>query len=99
MVEEIQIGAIGPKTVGEVAKAAGPVSGAGFREILEKSIGEVNRLQAEADAAVARLTDARSGGVSEVFGAVRKAEFAFNLLMQIRNKLEQAYDEIRQMRV
>jgi flagellar hook-basal body complex protein FliE len=45
-------------------------------------------------AAVARLAAGRTDGIREVYGAAQRAE----LIMQIRNKLEQACDEIRQMR-
>jgi flagellar hook-basal body complex protein FliE len=37
--------------------------------------------------------------VDEVFTAVKKAELAFQTLMQIQRKLLDAYDEIKQMRV
>jgi flagellar hook-basal body complex protein FliE len=37
--------------------------------------------------------------MAEVFSAVRKAQVAFGLLMEIRNKLTDAYEEIQQMRV
>jgi flagellar hook-basal body complex protein FliE len=37
--------------------------------------------------------------VVEVFSAVNKAGIAFDLLMEIRNKLTSAYEEIQQIRV
>jgi flagellar hook-basal body complex protein FliE len=37
--------------------------------------------------------------VAEVLTATRKAGIAFDLLMEIRNKLMDAYTEMRQMRV
>jgi len=100
MAEDINISGIGPQQIdpAKAGQAAGPVSGAGFREVLQHSIEEVNRLQAEADSAVNRLATGQTDNISEVFTAVQKAEFAFDLLMQMRNKLEGAYDEIRQMR-
>ena len=67
--------------------------------MLMDSINEVNRLQAEADQAMTELATNKDTNVSEVFTAVKKAELAFQTLMQIRNKLETAYDEIKQMRV
>ena len=45
------------------------------------------------------LATGKSDNVSEVFTAVKKAELAFQTLMQMRNKLLDAYDEIRQMRI
>jgi len=63
------------------------------------SINEVNRLQAEAEEARINLATGQTDNVAEVLTAVKKAELAFQTLMQIRNKLLEAYDEIKQMRV
>ena len=73
--------------------------GQDFKSLLMKSINEVNRLQTEADEATVNLATGESDNVAEVFTAVKKAELAFQTLMQIRNKLMDAYDEVKQMRV
>ncbi len=46
-----------------------------------------------------RLVTGESDNVAEVLSAIRKSEVAFSLLMEIRNKLLDAYSEIRQMRI
>lgn len=74
-------------------------NGQDFKDLLMKSINEVNRLQNEADQATVNLATGETDNVTEVFTAVKKAELAFQTLMQIRNKLMDAYDEIKQMRV
>ena len=56
-------------------------------------------LSKEADAAVQRLATGQTQNVAEVFTTVQKAGIAFDLLMEIRNKLLDAYQEIRQMHV
>jgi flagellar hook-basal body complex protein FliE len=73
--------------------------GKDFKDLLIASIEEVNRLQAEATRARIDLASGRTDNVAEVFTSVRKAGIAFDLLMQIRNKLQEAYDEIKQIRV
>lgn len=77
---------------------AAPV-GKDFRSVLMENLDEVNRLQHEADAGVQRLVTGETDNVAEVFAAVNKAGIAFDLLMEIRNKLTKAYEEIQQMRV
>jgi len=77
----------------------GAVPGKTFKEFLTESIGQVNDMQAEADNAIERLATGRTDNMAEVFTAVQKAELAFKTLMQIRNKLVDAYNEIRQMRI
>ena len=56
-------------------------------------------MQGEADQGVQRLLSGETDNVAEVFAAVNKAGIAFDLLMEIRNKLQDAYRDIQQMRV
>jgi len=70
-----------------------------FQSILLESLNEVNRLQTEADEGVQRLVTGEADNVAEVFAAANKAGIAFDLLMEIRNKLTDAYQEIQQMRI
>jgi len=93
-------GLIGPdanrKKIDAVSKTA---EGDDFKSLLMKNINEVNRLQAEADEARINLATGKTDNVADVFTAVKKAELAFKTLMQIRNKLMDAYTEIKEMRV
>jgi flagellar hook-basal body complex protein FliE len=59
----------------------------------------VNRLQTEADAGVQRLLTGEADNVAEAFAAAIRAGIAFDLLMEVCNKLLDAYGEIQQMRV
>lgn len=76
-----------------------PVAGKDFKSILFNSLDEVNRLQTEADQGVQRLLTGETDNVAEVLAAVNKAGVAFDLLMEIRNKLTEAYQEIQRMQV
>ena len=73
--------------------------GKDFKSMLMDSINEVNRLQTEADDATTSYMVNGTGNVAEVFTAVKKAEMAFQTLMQMRTTLLDAYEEIKQMRV
>ncbi|MFW6154682.1 MAG: flagellar hook-basal body complex protein FliE [Planctomycetota bacterium] len=70
-----------------------------FSQVLKDSIAEVNRMQADADNAINALATGRTDNVAEVMTAVQKADLAFKTLLQIRNKLLDAYNEVRQMRM
>ena len=70
-----------------------------FKDVLFEKIDEVNGLQRDAEQATAELVAGKTDNVSEVFVAVQKADLAFKMLMQIRNKLLDAYQEINQLRV
>lgn len=104
MAEPIQFPPIGsgvrPIQLGpEGQSVAQPVQGKDFKSIMLESLNEVNRLQSEADAGVQRLVTGEADNVAEVFAAINKAGIAFDLLMEVRNKLIDAYQEIQQMRV
>ncbi|MGB0714385.1 MAG: flagellar hook-basal body complex protein FliE [Phycisphaerae bacterium] len=71
----------------------------GFKDVLIESLNEVNRLQTEADEGVQKLLTGETQNVAEVLAAADKAGIAFDLLMEVRNKLTEAYQEIQQMRV
>jgi flagellar hook-basal body complex protein FliE len=70
-----------------------------FKDMLVKNLEEVHRLQKDADVAFERLATGQTSNVTEVLSAVQKASLAFNTLMQMRNKLVDAWDEIRNMRI
>ncbi len=70
-----------------------------FKELLLESLDKVNQLQLEAEKATERLATGQTDNVAEVLSAVKKADIAFSLMMQIRNQLMSAYNEIRNMRI
>jgi len=80
-------------------RSGGAAGGADFQSFLLDSLERVNSLQSEAKAGVEKLLTGQTDNVAEVLSAVRKADVAFSLLMEIRNKLLDVYNEIKQMRV
>jgi len=90
----------GVRLTPELQRAAprqGRPVGRSFGELLQQSIQEVNRLQVEADRAIEELAIGQSGSVHDTMIAVEKAEMSFRLMMQVRNKIVQAYQEIARM--
>jgi len=76
-----------------------PPAGHSFKDYLLQSIQEVNSMQQAADQAVERLFTGGNVSPAEVLTAVQKADLAFRMMMQIRNKIVQAYQEVQNMRV
>lgn len=97
-VTNIGIGATPPGSLSAPAEQI--EEGSSFKNFLLDSIREVNSMQQEADQAVERLV---SGGEdvtpAEVLTAVQKADIAFRMMMQIRNKMIQAYQEVQNIRI
>jgi flagellar hook-basal body complex protein FliE len=84
------------QTPGQVAAAKDPTS---FRDFLLESIQEVNSMQQDADRAIEQLATGGEVNPAEVLTAVQKADIAFRMMLQIRNKIVQAYEEVMNIRV
>jgi flagellar hook-basal body complex protein FliE len=82
-----------------VSAVPGSAESADFAAQLRQQLEQVSHMQNEADQAVQNLVTGRTDSVTEVLTTARKAEVAFSLLMEIRNKLVDAYVELRQIRV
>lgn len=70
-----------------------------FMGILEKSLQNVNTMQNQADHAVKELVAGRSKNIHETLLAVERADSSLKLMMQVRNKILDAYREIMRMQV
>jgi flagellar hook-basal body complex protein FliE len=66
---------------------------------LREQLSEVNSLQTEVDTKAQAVALGQTESVTDVFTAARKAEVAFTMLMEIRNKLVDAYQELQNLRV
>ncbi|NIQ00887.1 MAG: flagellar hook-basal body complex protein FliE [Nitrospinaceae bacterium] len=74
-------------------------AGPSFGETLAKSIAEVNHLQKEADQAIEKLASGESQNVHGTMLAVNKADMAFRMTMQVKNKIVEAYQEVMRMQI
>jgi len=76
-------------------KAEGP----SFGEVLKESLDQVNALQARKTEKIEDLVTGKAGSIEEVMIAVEEANLAFEMTMQVRNKLVEAYNELLRMQV
>ncbi len=81
----------------ELAKPGGSPSGAAFDEIIQEAMGKLGRIQQEASQATQEL--ASGGDVTQAIIAMEKADMNFQLMVEVRNKLLAAYEEIMRMQV
>ena len=70
-----------------------------FSETLVDSLDKVNSLQNQADQAIEDLVAGKSQSIHETMIAVNKADIAFRMTMQVRNKIVEAYQEVLRMQV
>jgi len=77
----------------------GAVEGPSFRDVLMGHLNEVNELQQDATRAIEDFQTGQRNDVEGVLIATQQADAAFRMLLQVRNKMVDAYDELRQIRV
>ena len=69
----------------------------GFGAVLSSALHHLNQLSGGAEQQVGNLLKGVGGDVSSVMIAVEKADVAFQMMMQVRNKIVSAYQDIEKM--
>lgn len=87
-----------PETNTPVKKTT-EASPAPFSDYVQRSLADVNRQMLNADEAIENLATGKNQDIHNTMISMQKAEISFELVMQIRNKLISAYDEIRRMSI
>jgi flagellar hook-basal body complex protein FliE len=90
---------IQPAMSGAASAAAGAAGAPTFAETLEKSIAEVNDLKVQADKAIEDLATGQNGDLQGTILALEKADISFKLMMEVRNKIVSAYQEVMRTQV
>ncbi|MFO0832847.1 MAG: flagellar hook-basal body complex protein FliE [Phycisphaerales bacterium] len=79
--------------------AGAGAGGASFKDVLMDNLRQANDAQVEATRAAEDLATGDRTDIESVIFATRKAEDAFKMLQSLRNRMMEAYDEVKQMRV
>jgi flagellar hook-basal body complex protein FliE len=101
--EQVIIGPLNPNL--QMPEVRGPQnrgsekSGTGFGEILKDAISTANELQKQSDQEIQKLMTGESQDVHTTVIAMQKADLSFQMMMQVRNKIVQAYQEIMRMQI
>ena len=90
-----EVGSSGLAT--SAAGLGGTSSAGGFGDVLKNAVGQVNDLQSSAEQQVSGLLQGGNVDMSKVMISVEKADVAFQLMMQVRNKIVSAYQDIEKM--
>ncbi|MEC8321587.1 MAG: flagellar hook-basal body complex protein FliE [Planctomycetota bacterium] len=87
----------GPKIMPPASDAA-QGAGGDFKSALLQQIEQVNQLQQDAEQAKIGAATGEAS-LEEVITATETADTAFRMLLAVRNKLVDAYDEVKNIRV
>ena len=86
-----------PAEVDPSAPGLSSAPDAGFRDVLRSAIDDIRGLEGQAQEKVAGVLEGNGGDVHSALIAVEKADLSFQLMMQVRNKIVSAYEEISRM--
>lgn len=81
------------------SSSSGAAPGKSFADMLQNSMASVNADQQQADRAIKELIAGRSKNIHETMLTIEKADSSLKLMMQVRNKVLDAYREIMRMQV
>lgn len=94
----LPVGASQRVFVSPTPKADGNGEGS-FAGLLKDAVAQTSRLQHEADALAEQVAKGHSGDLATTMIAIEKAQISFQLMLQVRNKVVEAYQEIMRMPV
>ncbi len=81
----------GPQAGGKKAEASG------FDEAMNQAINEISQIQQSADKAVTDLSN--GGDMTQAIIEMQKANLNFQLMIEVRNRILSAYDQIMGMQL
>jgi flagellar hook-basal body complex protein FliE len=77
--------------------SAAAASGADFKSVLGRMVEQAEVSQSEASAKVTALARGEPQDVHSVMTALNEADLSFRLVLEVRNKIVEAYQEIKRM--
>jgi flagellar hook-basal body complex protein FliE len=94
-----------PVNINDLTSAAGGVAGAakapeqseGFTQVLRDAVTQIDQAQGEAQSKIGEVMQGNGGDLHTAMIAVEKADLSFQLMLQVRNKIVAAYQEVARM--
>jgi flagellar hook-basal body complex protein FliE len=88
-----------PMQVGKKKSVINASEAPSFNDTLRGFIKDVNHMQNHADKSIEKMVAGEITDVHQVMVAVEEANTAFSLMMELRNKMLDAYQEVMRMQV
>jgi flagellar hook-basal body complex protein FliE len=92
-------GSLAPSSEGLRSLGQSPSAKESLGNVFDRLLGEVNAKRAEADQAVKDLAMGKVDNLHTVMLSIVKADLSFRMVMEIRNRLTEAYQEIMRMTI
>ena len=105
-IPQSELGKLNPSTLplktgsaGEVGAVGGASSSGNFQGILGDMVKEVSNKQAQAGEAMAGVMSGQGVPLHQAMIAVEEASISFQLMVEVRNRLLESYQELMRMQV
>ncbi len=95
----MKIGPAGSSLIQKTYSDRSRVPESGFGKMLKEMVGDVDALQTRASNAAQAAVNGQNVEVHDVMIAMEESRLAFDLMLEIRNKLVDAYSQLMQMRM
>ena len=92
MVSPVSIAPIAPPSLGKSSDGA-------FQSVLSDAIGRVEQFQQNSETSIGKFLSGEDQEVHKVALATQQAGIAFDLFLQVRNKVVAAYQEVMRMQM
>lgn len=91
-----------PVSINDLTSAAGgaakaPEQADGFTGVLRDAVTQIDKAQGEAQTKIGEVMQGNGGDLHTAMIAVEKADLSFQLMLQVRNKIVAAYQEVARM--
>ncbi len=83
----------------DLPRSAGQVAGGGFHDVFTSAIQNVEAFGQDAAASVQRFLGGESEDLHTTILATQRSELAFEMFLQVRNKVVSAYQEVMRMQM
>lgn len=81
------------------AESVKTADGKSFADTLKETISQTNQLQVEADQAIVDFASEENPDIHETMIAIQKADVSFQMIMEVRNKILKAYEEVMRTQI
>lgn len=99
MKANLLIGQVNPLPLSKVDNSSVTKAKEGFGELLNRTIADVNTQQIAGDVASDKLQTGDAKHLHEAMIAIEQADISLRMLVQMRNKAQQAYEEIMRLQI
>jgi flagellar hook-basal body complex protein FliE len=91
-----------PVSINDLTGAAGGAAKTseqsdGFTDVLRDAVTQIDKAQGEAQTKIGEVMQGNGGDLHTAMIAVEKADLSFQLMLQVRNKIVAAYQEVARM--